>query len=58
MFVLDDDRKKFYNFIGEHLKENGIALIGTMGKGEFESCSNPDDAFTLRPEPMNRQAKI
>lgn len=49
MFVLDEDRKKFYDFIGEHLKENGIALIGTMGDGEFDSCSNPDDAFTLQP---------
>lgn len=57
MFVLDEDRNKFYNFIGEHLKENGIALIGTMGNGEFESCSNPDDAFTLQSRTHEQTGK-
>ena len=48
MFVLEEDRSKFYQFIGEHLKENGVALIGTMGDGKMEVCSNPEEAFPLQ----------
>lgn len=35
----------------------GIALIGTMGNGEFESCSNPDDAFTLQSRTHEQTGK-
>ena len=31
MLVLDEDRNGFYQFIHNHLSENGIALICTMG---------------------------
>ena len=40
MLVLDADRNSFYRFIYEHLVENGIALICTMGDGEFEMQSD------------------
>ena len=48
MLVLDEDRQGFYQFIRNHLKENGIALICTMGDGEFETQSDITQAFTLQ----------
>lgn len=39
MLVTDQDRRKFYHFIGEHLKQQGIALICTMGDGTEEHCT-------------------
>lgn len=32
-------------------------MIGTMGNGEFESCSNPDDAFTLQSRTHEQTGK-
>lgn len=34
MFVNKEHRNKFYNFIYNHLKPNGIALIASMGDGK------------------------
>ena len=48
MLVLDEDRQGFYQFIRNHLKKNGIALICTMGDGEFETQSDITQAFTLQ----------
>lgn len=48
MLVLQEDRNRFYGFIREHLTENGIALICTMGDGEEEMQSDINDAFKLR----------
>ena len=48
MLVLDEDRNGFYQFILNHLSENGIALICTMGDGEFETQSDITQAFTLQ----------
>ena len=48
MFVLDADRKGFYQFIRNHLKEDGIALICTMGDGDFEMQSDIRTAFELQ----------
>ncbi len=48
MLVLDADRKGFYEFIRNHLRDNGIALICTMGDGEFEKQSDIEAAFTLQ----------
>ena len=42
MLVLDKDRKSFYQF-----KENGIALICTIGDGKKEWHSNIEDARKL-----------
>ena len=47
MFVLDEDRNKFYQFIYQHLKADGLALICTMGDGEFEKKSDINKAFDL-----------
>lgn len=45
MFVLDEHRNKFYNFIYDHLKDNGIALIISMGDGTLEINSDLEKAF-------------
>lgn len=48
MLVLDEDRNGFYQFIYHHLKPNGLALICTMGDGEFEVQSDISQAFELQ----------
>lgn len=48
MLVLDEDRNGFYQFIYNHLNENGIALICTMGDGKFETQSDIHKAFELQ----------
>ena len=48
MLVLDEDRNGFYRFLYNHLKSEGIALICTMGDGEFETQSDIRQAFTLQ----------
>lgn len=48
MLVLDEDRDGFYRFIRNHLTENGIALICTMGDGAVEMQSDIANAFTLQ----------
>lgn len=47
MLVLKGDRNAFYRFISEHLKENGLALICTMGDGKVERETNIRNAFSL-----------
>ena len=48
MLVLDKDRKDFYKFIYNHLKEDGVALICSMGDGEFEMQSDITKAFEIQ----------
>lgn len=48
MLVLDEDRNRFYQFIHKHLKPEGLALICTMGDGEFEMRSDISQAFELQ----------
>lgn len=48
MLVLDKDRDGFYQFIYHHLKEDGIALICTMGDGEVEMQSDIQRAYELQ----------
>lgn len=48
MLVEDEDRAGFYRFIREHLSENGIALVCTMGDGTMERKSNIAAAFDLQ----------
>lgn len=48
MLVPDEDRDGLYRFILEHLKDNGIALICTMGDGECERQSDVAAAFDLQ----------
>lgn len=45
MFTKKVHRNKFYSFIYEHLTDNGIALIITMGDGINSYKSNTKDAF-------------
>lgn len=45
MLVLDEDWNNFYRFIHNHLKENGYALILTMGDGINEKKSDITKAF-------------
>lgn len=47
MLVLDEDRKKFYQFIYDHLKDEGHALICSMGDGEMEMKSDISKAFEI-----------
>lgn len=48
MLVLDEDRDGFYQFIRDHMTADGMALICTMGDGEFEMQSDISTAFTLQ----------
>ena len=48
MLLLDEDRQTFYRFIREHLCENGIALICSMGDGQTERMTDMGDAFKLQ----------
>ena len=48
MLVPDEDRDGFYGFIRDHLGDNGLALICTMGDGEAEGQSDISTAFTLQ----------
>ena len=48
MLVPDEDRNGFYRFIREHLKPEGLALICTMGNGEFEMQTDVREAFDLK----------
>ena len=57
MLVLDEDRNRFYQFIHKHLKPEGLALICTMGDGEFEMRSDISQAFELQ-EKEHESGKI
>ncbi len=48
MLVLSEDRKGFYRFIRSHLKDDGLALICTMGDGETEMQSDITKAFEIQ----------
>ena len=48
MLVEDADRDRFYAFIRNHLSENGLGLICSMGDGESEFRTDPSEAFTLK----------
>ncbi len=48
MFVLDEDRNGFYQFIRRHLKSDGIALICSMGDGNYEMQSDISNAFEIQ----------
>ncbi len=57
MLVLNEDRNAFYKFIYNHLEENGIALICTIGDGKKESETDITKAFDLskRVHDLSRQ---
>ncbi len=47
MFVRQEDRNQFYQFISHHLKDTGYALICSMGDGIKEYESNINQAFQM-----------
>ena len=47
MLVLDEDRKAFYKFIYNHLNENGVALVTSMGDGVMTVQSDINKAFDI-----------
>ena len=61
MLVPDEDRDGFYCFIRDHLDSDGIALICTMGNGEWQLQSDISTAFDLQErvhEPTGRTVQI
>ena len=59
MLVLDEDRKQFFKFIYEHLSEDGIAIITSMGDGEFEqNKSDINKAFELSERPFGEEVVL
>lgn len=48
MLVPDADRDGFYRFIHDHLTDDGIGLICTMGDGEREMQSDTSQAFDVQ----------
>ena len=45
MLTEDEDRARFFAFLREHLTEQGLALVCTMGDGEIERRTDPARAF-------------
>ncbi|MBR2131986.1 MAG: class I SAM-dependent methyltransferase [Oscillospiraceae bacterium] len=58
MLVLDKDRDAFYQFIRRYLKPDGIALICTMGDGDFERQSDISTAFDLQERTHEASGRI
>ncbi len=48
MLVPDSHRNAFYQFVRDHLKPDGIALICTMGDGNIERGTDIERAFELQ----------
>ena len=57
MLVEDAHRDGFYAFLREQLAENGIALICTMGDGEFERRSDISNALDLQERTHQQTGK-
>lgn len=61
MFITNEHRRKFLDFVYEHLKPNGYALIGTMGDGIKEFESDVNEAFVDKKRTIlnsNKEVKI
>ena len=48
MLLHDSDRDGFYSFIRDHLTDDGIAVVCSMGDGETEFRTDENDAFKLK----------
>ena len=57
MLVENDHRNGFYQFIRNHLKDGGIALICTMGDGEIQRRSDITNAFSLQERTHEQSGK-
>ena len=49
MLVAEEDRSAFYRFIRQHLTQDGLALVCTMGDGTMERQSDISTAFDALP---------
>ena len=47
MFLLDEHRDKYFEFIFDHLNKNGKALITILGNGTKETTSDIRESFDL-----------
>lgn len=47
MLVVKEHRIKFLEFIRNHLKDNGKALITVIGDGKMTKTTNIEDAYTI-----------
>ena len=45
MLTEDEDRRAFFRFLRNHLEEDGVALVCSMGDGESERKTDPALAF-------------
>ena len=57
MLVPQEDRNGFYSFLREHLKDGGLALIGTMGNGQLERQSDVSTAFEVQERVHEQSGK-
>lgn len=58
MLVEDSHRAAFYGFIRDHLKDNGMALVCSMGDGERAFRSDPAEAFSLQQRCHEQTGKM
>ena len=59
MFLLEQHRKKYYEFIYNHLKKDALALIISLGNGKEEYKTNIEDAFkTVKRININTNSQI
>jgi len=58
MFVQQEDRNGFFRFLREHLTENGMALICTMGDGLMERSTDISTAFDLQERVHEQTGQI
>ena len=57
MFVLDEHRIKFFEFIYNHLKKNGKALVTVLGDGIKEKKSDINEAFSITERTVQKTNK-
>ena len=57
MLVLQEDRDRFYGFFREHLLEDGIGLICSMGDGVLERSSDISNAFDTQERVHEQSGK-
>lgn len=57
MFVLDEHRIKFFEFIYNHLKKNGKALVTVLGDGIKEKKSDINEAFLIKERTIQKTNK-
>ena len=57
MLVLQEDRDRFYGFFREHLSNDGVGLICSMGDGVTERCSDVTNAFDIQERVHEQSGK-